>query len=242
MQSRVLVIDDDPSACNFIRDVLSHSTSMEVLAFTDGSSADDALAAEKFAVIVLDQHMPPPDGLELAQRIRKAGLNQMTPIIMISDDASTAAVSRGFAAGAQFFLYKPIDKMRLLRLVRATHGAIEHERRRFRRVSIQTRVRLQVRDVELDGQTIDLSLNGMLVQANGSCAPDSQVRVSLFVPNDAKPITCTGSVVRSLSGNRLGIQLNQLPFVEGSRLQDFLLPILNKEEAASATDAVVGKA
>jgi DNA-binding response OmpR family regulator len=236
MQARVLVVDDDQAACNFIRDVLAHSTSMEVLALTDGNAAIQALRDEKFAVVVLDQHMPPPDGFELAKMTRKGGLNQMTPIIMISDDEGTAAVSQGFAAGAQFFLYKPIDKMRLLRLVRATHGAIEHERRRFRRVTLQTRVRLHFDKTELDGQTIDLSLDGMLVQASGSCPPDSPVRVSLFVPNEAKPISCTGSVVRSLSGNRLGIQLHQLPLVEGSRLQDFLLPIISQEEKA-ATEA-----
>jgi CheY-like chemotaxis protein len=176
------VVDDDQAACNFIRDVLAHSTSMEVLALTDGNAAIQALRDEKFAVVVLDQHMPPPDGFELAKMTRKGGLNQMTPIIMISDDEGTAAVSQGFAAGAQFFLYKPIDKMRLLRLVRATHGAIEHERRRFRRVTLQTRVRLHFDKTELDGQTIDLSLDGMLVQASGSCPPDSPVRVSLFVP------------------------------------------------------------
>jgi hypothetical protein len=59
------------------------------------------------------------------------------------------------------------------------------------------------------------------------------VRTSLFVPNDAKPIHGTGSVVRSLSGNRPGIQLHQLTLVEGGRLQDFLLPIIHKDEKES---------
>jgi len=233
MPARVLVVDDDPATCAFIKDVLNHSSSMEVLALTDGNAAATVLDKEKFAVIVLDQQMAPPNGADLARHVRKAGINQMTPIIMLSDDQNTRAVSQGFAAGAQFFLYKPVDKMRLMRLIRATHGAIEHERRRFRRVELQTPVRLKFEGSEIDGETIDLSLNGMLVKAAHSCAPDAPVRVSLYVPNDARPINCTGSVVRSLSGNRLGIHLHQLSAVEGGRLQDFLLPMIRKEEKES---------
>jgi hypothetical protein len=48
---------------------------------------------------------------------------------MISDDQNPHAMSQGFEAGASFFLYKPIDKERLLRLVRATQGAMKHGRR-----------------------------------------------------------------------------------------------------------------
>ena len=105
----------------------------------------------------------------------------MTPIILVSDDQSTAAVSQGFSAGASFFLYKPIDKGRLLRLVRATQGAIEHERRRFRRVAIQSKVRLTSELQEWEGQTVDVSLNGMLVTVvPGSVPAGSNVCVSAY--------------------------------------------------------------
>jgi DNA-binding NarL/FixJ family response regulator len=82
----------------------------------------------------------------------------MTPMVLISDDQRPSALSLGFAAGASFFLYKPIDKDRLLKLIRATQGAMEHERRRTRRVPIQSRVRLTMGDEELIGETVDVSM------------------------------------------------------------------------------------
>jgi DNA-binding response OmpR family regulator len=235
MDSRILVVDDDTALCALMRDVLVQATGTDVLALSDSRAASAHLAKEKFTVILLDFAMPSPDGPELTRLIRKAGVNQMTPVIMVSDDQSTSAISQGFAAGAHFFLYKPIDKSRLLRLVRAMQGAVEHERRRFRRVPLKARVRLQFDHEEIDGETIDLSLNGMLVHAFRPIPAATPVRVSLYAPNQGgMPITGSGSVVRTLSGNRIGIQLNRLVPTESSRLQEFLLPMILSDKTDAA--------
>jgi len=224
---RALIVDDDPAVCEIVQSVLS-STGMEVLALT-GTRAAALLRDEKFSVLLFDLRMLPPDGLDLARQARRSGFNQMTPIILLSDDQSTAAVSEGFAAGASFFLYKPIDKGRLLKLVRATQGAIEHERRRFRRVAVQSKVRLSFDNGDIEGETIDVSLNGMLVQAPGQVPTGSTVRVRLHLSPDAKPIVGSGFVMRTLADNRMGIQLNQLSVAESGRLQEFLLPLILRE-------------
>jgi len=243
MDSRILIVDDDPASCAFMKEVLVHATGVEVLAMTDSRAALGHLAKEKFIVILVDFCMPSPDGPEIARTARKAGLNQMTPIIMVSDDQSTSAISEGFAAGAHFFLYKPVDKTRLLRLVRAMHGAVEHERRRFRRVPLRTRVRLQFDHEEVEGETIDVSLNGMLVRTPNTIPALSSVRVSLYAPNQGgMPITGSGSVVRTLSDNRFGIQLNRLAPIESSRLQEFLLPMILNNEAEVAAASTFARA
>jgi DNA-binding response OmpR family regulator len=239
MDARILIVDDEPASCDFMKEILVQATGMGVLALTDSRAAPTHLAKEKFVVILLDYQMPSPDGPELARITRNSGLNQMTPIIMVSEDQSTTAISHGFAAGAHFFLYKPVDKARLLRLIRAMQGAVEHERRRFRRVPLHTRVRLQLDHTEIEGETIDVSLNGMLVRLPEAIPMASTVRVSLYAPNSGgMPITGSGSVVRMLSGNRCGIQLNRLAPIESSRLQEFLLPmIMNEGKEFSAVKA-----
>jgi hypothetical protein len=75
-------------------------------------------------------------------------------------------MSEAFEAGASFFLYKPIDRESLLRLVRATQGAMENERRRTRRVPLQCRVQLRIDDQQIDGQTIDVGMEGVLVRVS----------------------------------------------------------------------------
>ncbi len=104
--------------------------------------------------------MAAPDGIELARQMRESQRNRTTPIILISDDQRPSAMSIGFEAGASFFLYKPIDKGRLLKLIRATQGSMEEATRRTRRVAFQSKVRLRCRAEELEAETVDISLTG----------------------------------------------------------------------------------
>lgn len=233
MPSRALVVDDDTSVCGLIQGVLV-GAGMDALVLTKSEGAEQYLSREKFAVALFDLRMPSPDGLELSRHTRKLGINQMTPIILMSDDQSTSATSQGFEAGASFFLYKPIDKKRLLALVRAMQGAIEQERRRFRRVPLQSKVRISFDREEWECETIDISLNGMLISAPVSLPPGSSVRVALYFAPDVKPVVGQGIVARLLGGNRMGIQLNHLTVAESARLQEFLLPLILREAEESS--------
>jgi DNA-binding response OmpR family regulator len=225
MQRRALVVDDEPAICALIQEVLS-STGIETLALTKSADATRRLQNERFDVVLLDQRMPTPSGMELAQQMRFSGFNQTTPIIMISDDPRTIAVSEGFEAGANFFIYKPLDKGRLLKLVRATRGTIEHERRRFRRVPLQSKVRLSSQKGELEGETIDVSLGGILMKASHTLPAGLAVQFSLYLDPGEKPVIGSGSVMRVIGANQMGIRLDRLSVTESAKLQEFLLPLI----------------
>lgn len=236
MCNRALVVDDDLAVCELIHTVLG-AAGMGVFVLPASADAPACLRKEKFAVALFDLRMGPPDGMELARLARSSGLNQMTPIILLSDDPGTSAVSEAFSAGASFFLYKPIDKSRLLKLVRATRGAIEQERRRFRRVPLKVPVELNNGQEKLAGETVDVSLNGLLMQADGTIAKGSSVQVTLHLSPDAKPLICGGSVMRILEANRIGIQLHTLPAADHTRFQEFLLPLILHEPAEAIAAA-----
>jgi DNA-binding response OmpR family regulator len=225
MPSRVLVVDDEPSVCDLIQNILS-TVGMEVLALTRSAEVATYIRNEKFAIVLVDLRMPAPDGIEITRQIRASSLNQRTPLVMLSDDPKAGAISEGFGAGANFFLYKPVDRARLLKLIRATQGAVEHERRRFRRVALRMKVRLGFENREIEGETIDVSLNGMLVKAPTTLPAGSPVKVSLFLSPGTKPIVGSGAVARKLNENQMGIYLNQLTAADSERLQEFLLPLI----------------
>ena len=228
MQRRALVVDDESAVCELIHEVLE-ANGQEALTLTDTQEASRYLRREKFSVAMFDLRMPAPDGLELTRRTRDSGLNQRTPIVLLSEDQSPAARSQAFAAGASFFVYKPIDKTRLVKLIHATEGAIEHERRRFRRVPLRSKVMLGLGEQRWFGETLDLSLDGMLVKGSERLPQGATVSVNLVLAPGIKPVEGFGSVVRVLSDDRMGIQLNQLPLEESSRLQKFLLPLIFRE-------------
>jgi DNA-binding response OmpR family regulator len=222
MQRRALIVDDEPLVCDLIGKVLK-SAGMEALTLSRSTEAPEIIEEGKFDAVFLDLHMPYPDGIELARQMRNSRFNRMTPIILISDDQRPSALSVGFAAGATFFLYKPIDKDRLLKLVRATQGAMEHERRRTRRVPIQSKVRFKFGEEEMEGETVDVSMSGMLVRAPRIAPVGSSLRMSLHLSQRMRPIVTAGSVVRVLPGNQMGIQLDQLSVSDSEKLQEFLL-------------------
>ena len=231
MPRRALIVDDEVAMCELMQEVLS-STGMPSLALTHSSDAPGHLGKEKFDVVLLDFRMPSPDGIELTRQIRRSGFNQMTPIILVSEDQQLAAVSLGFEAGASFFLYKPIDKGRLLKLIRATQGSIEHERRRFRRVPHRSRVQLESGGSRLEGETIDLSLNGMLVRAQRTVSAGTSVHFSLFLTPGNEPVVGVGSIMRVIGPDQMGVQMDRLTANESARLQEFLLPLIVPEPAS----------
>jgi len=228
MQRQGLIVDDDASVCQMVGKVLT-TVGLEAVALTRSSEAPGLLNEGKFEMVFLDLHMAPPDGIELARQIRHSRWNRATPIILISDDPRPSAMSIGFEAGASFFLYKPIDRNRLLKLIQSTQGTMEYGRRRTRRVALQSKVRLRCGAVVLEGETVDVSLSGILVKAGHTLAMGSPVQVSLDLSPRMEPIVGVGSVVRVLGGNQMGIQLDQLAIAESEKLQEFLLPLIPSE-------------
>jgi len=231
----LVVLDEGPEESDLIQAVLK-SSGMECVTLSKSADAPALLNNETFAMVVLDLQ-PLADAFALARQARESGFNRATPIILMSDDQSTAAVAGGFEAGVSFFLYKPVDEARLVKLVRATSDAAAPKKRRFRRVVLQSRVHLASAQRKLEAETIDISLNGMLVRAEGHFPAGSAINVSLYL-GSAAPIVCAGYVMRNLSGNRMAIQLDKLTPAESGRLQEFLLPLTSVERRPESAAVV----
>jgi CheY-like chemotaxis protein len=222
---RALVVEDDPAMSLLIKAALG-AAEIEPVILVTSADAVARFQREKFDVILVDASGPPGHGGTLARKIRKSGFNRNTPIIMISDDQRPGALSEGFDAGASFFVYKPLDKAHLMRLIRVTQGAIESEKRRFRRVAVKVAVRVGCAGTSAEGETIDLSLNGALVRTSTVFVLGSKVEVRVYLIAGDDPIVGKGTVTRIAEGNRMGIQFQGLTVAESGRLQDYLLPLI----------------
>jgi DNA-binding response OmpR family regulator len=225
MQRRVLIVDDEPETCALIQKAVS-SAGMEALALTCSAQAPGAMEQRKYDLVFLDFHMASPDGIELAREVRRSRLNRTTPVVLVSDDQRPSALSVGFDAGASFFLYKPIERERVLKVVRAAQGMVEREKRRVRRIPVKQRVVLGYGTEEIEAETIDMSLGGLLVQAQRAVPLGSFLKLKLHLSEGAEPVVRTGSVVRVSPGNHMGIDMRQLGPTEQDALQEFLLPLI----------------
>ncbi len=225
MSAQVLVVDDDPLTCELIREILC-SAGMEAASLTDSTEAASRLRTEKFHAIFLDVRMPPPDGIELARQIRASRVNASTVIVMITGEEDRTVMKRAFEAGVEFFLFKPVERSKLLRLIRATEGPIERERRRSTRVRLRCRVSMESGNDRIVGTTLDLSLGGLLVQSQHVFPPETRVIVSLELETGKAPFRSKARVVRTVGTDCMGIQFENLAAKESRQLQEFLLPLI----------------
>ena len=116
----VLVIDDDPSACELMVRSLSKE-GFHVLTANEGVDGLRVAREARPHVITLDVLMPGMDGWSVLRELKADPKLSNIPVIMITmaDDRST-----GYALGASEYLTKPIDREKLSASVqRYRHGS-----------------------------------------------------------------------------------------------------------------------
>ncbi len=102
--------------------------------------------------------------------------------------------------------------------------------RRFRRVATHARVRVKCGDKSVEGETIDISMNGALIRAAHTFPVGSLVEVILFLLAGKPPLAALGCIMRLVEGgSQMGIQLDALSAAESGRLQEYLLPLTSVE-------------
>ena len=112
----MLVVDDDPALRRSLERVLRLG-SYKVDVAEHGAGALERLAHQRYAAVVLDVGMPPPDGLEVCRRLRRRG--DRTPVIMLTARDAVADRIDGLEAGADDYLAKPFAVEELLARLRA---------------------------------------------------------------------------------------------------------------------------
>lgn len=225
MKTKVLVVDDDQQTCQLIKTILV-SAGMDVAFLTDSRAAAARLHTEKIDLLFLDLHMPKHGGFDLLNSVRGSGVNRRTPVVMITGDQDPKVLARGFEAGANFFLFKPIELNRLMRLVRATEAAVYRERRRFQRVSVSRRAVIAAKGERVEGSTLDVSLGGMMFRGDRTLELETRVDAEIHFGAGRKPVQAAGRVARTLDDGCMGIEFLQLKPEDAERLQEFLLPMI----------------
>lgn len=222
---RILVVDDNPLICELIRDVLE-SAEINCHTTSDSRQASMLIREEKFDAVFLDVRMPAPDGLALARQVRASPLNRTTPIVMITGESDRGLLSRVFEAGATFVLFKPVDRHRLMRLIRVSEDVIQRESRQFQRVKVTCKVSMQMDQERSVGHTLDMSLNGAMVFADKTFPVGSLIRVELQLAPGRDSLSGAARVVRVVGADCMGIQFENILLDHARKIQEFLLPLI----------------
>ena len=221
---RLLVVDDDPLVLQLLGDVLAQLKT-EPQCIQSSLEAVKLVNARKFDGVFLDWMMPEMDGLELAREIRWSKSNSLCPIVMLTGNPEPDAVRQCFRAGINFFLPKPVTKENLKHMLDAAHDLMLLERIRYQRVPVQVPVacawQVQAFEQEANGQSLNLSSTGMLVELDSTPVPDILVRLKFTLSGDQQPYLLTAFVARLTSSQKVALRFVNLMPEERRRLQEF---------------------
>ncbi len=114
---RILIIEDASLVRRYYRDIIG-SAGFEIDEALNGLEALEKLMIRPVDLLIVDINMPKMDGLTFLKTLRiQAAPIASIPALMISTEAAAADIAAARAAGANFYLVKPVQPDILLRHV-----------------------------------------------------------------------------------------------------------------------------
>jgi len=113
--SKILVIDDERSIRNTLKDILEYEK-YEVDLAEDGKKGIDKVKQAEYDIVLCDIKMPGIDGIEVLEQLQE--LSSDTPVVMISGHGNIDTAVESIKKGAYDFIEKPLDLNRLLITIR----------------------------------------------------------------------------------------------------------------------------
>ncbi len=155
----VLLVEDNVDLCFLIADTLSQNKYNVSTAY-DGQKAMELFDNNHFDLVITDIMMPKVDGLELVSYIRE--INKNVPILIITAKSSQNDKYKGFDAGTDDYMVKPIDIDELLLRIKAL----------LRRAKI-----INDRKLVIGGATLDYDTNTVTIDNESSVLPQKQFQI-----------------------------------------------------------------
>lgn len=113
---RILIVDDSATVREYYRTVLEDA-GHRVAEAANGQEALEMVYAGEFDLLLVDVNMPRMDGYSFLREVRRAGDLAPVPALMITTEAGVGDMDRGFRAGCNLYLVKPVQAEELLAYV-----------------------------------------------------------------------------------------------------------------------------
>src|SRR5438552_11782468 len=118
MDTRILVVDDEPSIRSLLTRILNRE-GFEVILATSGRDGLDAAAKEKPDLVILDLNLPDLYGEDVCRKLRQNPATEHVPVMILTGKAAEGLSARCLNGGADDYLAKPFDIEDILAHLRA---------------------------------------------------------------------------------------------------------------------------
>jgi CheY-like chemotaxis protein len=231
-----LLLCRDPDNLRFFRRALDDlGISLEVVSVCD--VALDKLSRQKYDAVIVDcddiKGAP-----EVLQGIQKAASNKRAIALAIVNGRTT--MRQAFEMGAHFVLEKPMNHERVGRALRAAHGFMVAEQRRYFRHAVDLSVYLTFGCVKhLPCTATNISEGGMAIKLAEPIGSTWDVEVRFDLPGVRDRLEAKGEFAWTDAEGRAGIRFVHMPNDSKRALTRWLAERLEEATAAGAVPGPV---
>ena len=112
--ARVMLLDDDPTIIEVLKNYLQEAGYTDIVATTDASRAVSLLQQAAPDLLITDLMMPEVDGFEILKKMRADHRLERIPIIVLTSSTNPEHKLHALELGATDFLSKPVDPSELV--------------------------------------------------------------------------------------------------------------------------------
>jgi cyclic di-GMP phosphodiesterase len=117
-RARVLIVDDEPANVLFLERLLQRAGYESVVSTTESAQVVPLCTQRAPDLVLLDLHMPAPDGFEVMLQLDPWISASALPVIVLTADTTREVRQAALSGGAKDFLVKPLDAMEVLLRIR----------------------------------------------------------------------------------------------------------------------------
>jgi DNA-binding NtrC family response regulator len=174
------------------------------------SDAMDRVNHSKLEVAVIDFSLGDQATLFLEQ-LRGSASNRTAVAFAIT--GSSVETAYALKAGSSFALERPLTFESLRHTLQAAYGMIVRERRRYFRYPISVPAAASKKgELEIFGETVNVSERGVAFSGSTSLGPGAEVTVQFTLTNPQLAITAECKVCWTNDGGQSGLSFLSLPF------------------------------
>jgi two-component system chemotaxis response regulator CheY len=114
---KILITEDSPTMRSLLITTIETLDGYEIVEATSGFEALRLLPRDKVDLIITDINMPDINGLELISYVKNSQNYRDIPLFIISTESSEKDMKKGLALGADEYLTKPFNPLKLQELI-----------------------------------------------------------------------------------------------------------------------------
>ena len=155
LDTKILIIDDDPNICELLKDYLENE-GYEVKAVNDGVDGVNFFKIYEPDLVLLDIMLPKKDGYQVCREIREVSGK---PIIMITAKGDVIDKVIGLELGADDYVVKPFDTRELSSRIKAVLRRYHIHTKQYDEEIIKfenIEISLQKYELKLCGKPVDI--------------------------------------------------------------------------------------